>query len=268
MSRAETVRTGKAGKKELRLVRKDARFFGLADGIRCVEGEDAEDVWRRLHDDAGKSDPRYFGFDGARARFLHFFPNGFHSKGYTERERDYKLKAKAKLSAGAPLEKAIDGSGYGEAVLAAFQATNLLSMFEMMRLQEALRGPKADEFIRAAARFTKDGDKANLSAMERALKDHDSAKWTMATYLPFLWRPDTHIFLKPEVTKDFATRVGYRFAFEYEPRLNLPVYESLLDLKEKTGQQIQDLAPRDGIDIQSFIWVIGDYRDGRDGVYL
>ena len=112
MSRAETIRTGKAGKKELRLVRKDARFFGLADGIRCVEGDDLEDVWRRLHDDAGKSDPKYFGFDGARSRFLHFFPNGFHSKGYTARERDYKLKAKAKLDAGAPLEKAIDGSGW------------------------------------------------------------------------------------------------------------------------------------------------------------
>ena len=115
-------------------------------------------------------------------------------------------------------------------------------------------------------RFAKDGDKANLSAIECALKDHDSAKWTVATYLPFLWRLEAHIFLKPEVTKDFATRVGHRFAFEYERRLKLPVYESLLDLKEKTGQQIKDLVPRDGIDIQSFIWVIGDYRDGRDGV--
>jgi hypothetical protein len=75
------------------------------------------------------------------------------------------------------------------------------------------------------------------------------------------------MFLKPEVTKDFATRVGHRFAFDYEAKLDLPIYESLLDLKAKTAREINDLSPRDGIDIQSFIWVIGDYRDGREGVY-
>lgn len=66
--------------------------------------------------------------------------------------------------------------------------------------------------------------------MGQALKPHDNAKWTVVTYLPYLWRPDTHMFLKPEVTKNFATRVGHRFAAEYEPRLSLTVYESLLDL--------------------------------------
>ena len=169
-----------------------------------AKGENADDVWRQLHDDAGKSDPKYFGFVGARSRFLRFFPNGFHSDGYKGRERKYKLKAKAKIDAAVPLEKAVDGTGYGEAVLAAF--TNLLSPFEKMRLQDVLRGPRADDFIQAGARFAEDGGKANLLAMERALKPHDSAKWTIVTYLPFLWRPDTHMFLKPEVTKDFAAR--------------------------------------------------------------
>jgi hypothetical protein len=31
------------------------------------------------------------------------------------------------------------------------------------------------------------------------------------------------MFLKPEVTKDFAARVGHRFASDYEPRLKLDV---------------------------------------------
>jgi hypothetical protein len=91
MSKAETVRTGKLGKTDLRLVRKDSRLFGLADGKVCVEGEHADEVWQRLHDEAGKASPKYFGFDGARARFLRFFPNGFHSTGYTKAERDYKM---------------------------------------------------------------------------------------------------------------------------------------------------------------------------------
>ena len=70
MSKAETVRTGKLGKADLRLVRKNGRLFGLADGKVCVEGENADEVWQRLHDEAGKANPKYFGFDGARARFL------------------------------------------------------------------------------------------------------------------------------------------------------------------------------------------------------
>ena len=100
--------------------------------------------------------------------------------------------------------------------------------------------------------------------MERALKPHDNAKWTVATYLSFLWRPNKHMFLKPEVTKDFAARVGHRFASDYEPRLNIEVYDSLLDLASKTTTELVDLKPRDRIDVQSFIWVVGDYKDDSE----
>ncbi len=267
MSIAETVRTGSLGKRALRLVKKDGQFFGLADGKICTEGDNADDVWRRLHDEAGKSDPKYFGFTGARSRFLKFFPNGFHSNGYTSQERNYKLAAKAKLDELAPLEQAVDGTGLGEAVLSVFRATNMLSSFEMMRVQDVLRGSHADDFIRSAARFALDGGKGNLFSMEQALKPHDNAKWTVATYLPYLWRPDTHMFLKPEATKDFATRVGHRFASDYEARLHLPVYESLLALVHKATLELADMEPRDRIDIQSFVWVVGDYQDGREGTY-
>ena len=74
--------------------------------------------------------------------------------------------------------------------------------------------------------------------MERALKPHDAAKWTAATYLPFLWRPDQHMFLKPEVTKDLAARVGHRFASDYEAGLDIGVYESLLDLAARTTVEV------------------------------
>lgn len=264
----KTIRTSTLGQAELRLVEKDKSFIGIvvSDGAIKAEirGDSADDVWRRLHDEADKGNPKYFGFDGARNRFLHFFAGGFGSPKYAEGERDYKLKAKAKLDAEAPLEKALMGSGLGEAVLSAFRNTNLLSPFEKTRLQDVLRGPKADAFIRGAAKFASGQLEPGLSEMEHALKPHDSAKWTVATYLPFLWRPDAHMFLKPEVTKDFALRVGHRFARDYEPRLHLPVYESLLDLVAKTEAHIGDLHPKDRIDVQSFIWVIGDYKDGQE----
>jgi hypothetical protein len=126
-----------------------------------------------------------------------------------------------------------------------------------------LRGPAADPFIRAAAHFAL-GESAALRDMEHVLKPYDCAKWTVATYLPFLWRPETHMFLKPEVTKDFAARVGHRFASDYEPRLDNRVYESLLDLTAKTAAELTVLHPRDRIDVQSFIWVIGSYKEEFD----
>jgi hypothetical protein len=35
-----------------------------------------------------------------------------------------------------------------------------------------------------------------------------------------------------------------------------------LDLVAKTETELTDLKPRDRIDLQSFIWVVGDYQDG------
>ena len=262
----KTVCTVKVGDLSLRLVEKDRAFIGLifaADGSKKaqIDGADADDVWRRLHDEAGKANPKYFGFEGARARFLRFFPNGFHSAGYANAERGYKIAAKQRLDQTAPLERALTASGLGEAILSVFRATNLLSPFEKVRLQDVLRGPNADDFVRAAARFSLGEGKPALLQMESALKPHDSAKWTVATYLPFLWRSEEHMFLKPEVTKDFAARVGHRFATDYEARLDFSVYESLLDLVSKTAAELAQLKPQDRIDVQSFIWVVGDYKE-------
>ncbi len=265
----KTIRTGKIGDLTLRVVEMNHAFVGLIFGSDSsrkakIEGSNADDVWRRLHDEAGKAGPNYFGYDGARARFLRFFPNGFHSARYTSRERDYKIAAKQRLDEIAPLDQAVNGAGLGEAVLSVFRATNLMFPVEKARLQDVLRGPAADEFIRAAARFALGEGKPALLEMERALKPHDSSKWTVATYLPFLWRPDAHMFLKPEVTKDFADRVGHRFAWEYESRFNIAVYESLLNLVAETEAELADFKPRDRIDVQSFIWIIGDYKENGD----
>lgn len=259
MERIRTIRSGKLGKVELHLAQKGKAFFGLADRKVCVEGTDPDDVWRRLHDEAGKVNPKYFGFDGARARFLQHFPNGFHSDHYVNAERQYKLVAKDRLETTAPLDVAVNASGLGEAVLAAYNATNLLSPFEKMRVRDALRSPSADAFIRAAARFTLGEGERALQEMDHALKPHDAAKWTVVTYLPFLWRPEEHMYLKPSVTKDFAARVGHRFASDYETRLSFDVYESLLNLVTKTNAELAELRPRDRIDVQSFIWVVGAY---------
>jgi hypothetical protein len=258
----------KVGNLLLRLVEQNGQFIGVIFGAsgsekERIEGTDADRVWRELHDAADRANPRYFGFDGAHNRFLRIFSDGFYTEDYARPggERDYKVAAKAKLDATVSLEQAVDGTGFGEAIYAVFQMNQLLSHYERPRVGELLRGPHADAFVRAAARFSLGEGEPALGAMANALRAHDAAKWTAATYLPFLWRPEAHMFLKPEVTKDFAERVGHRFFRDYEPALNIAVYDSLLDLAARTMDELADLKPRDRIDVQSFIWVVGAYEE-------
>ena len=272
---AKTIRTGKLGKIDLRLVDMNGCLHGIADEgakrIVHIQGESSEDadrIWTRLQDEVAKRSVSYFGYEGAKARFLKYFPGGFGSAEYVGTgdkngtgERAYKLRAKSLLEETVPLDAAATGTGYGPAVRRVFQATNLLSPFEKPRIGDVLKGPTADAFVRGAARFTLGDVKAGLAEMEQAARGENAAKWTVATYLPFLWRPDLHVFLKPEVTKDYAARVGHRFSDAYEPALLVEVYESLRDLYAQTGVAIADLGPRDNIDLQSFIWVVGEYTD-------
>jgi hypothetical protein len=69
------------------------------------------------------------------------------------------------------------------------------------------------------------------------------------------------MFLKPTVTADFADRVGHDFHHRYEAEPNEDTYLALLDLVTATRMAITSLEPRDNLDIQSFIWVVGEYRE-------
>ena len=272
----KTIRQDVIGKYTLRLVDTGKGIVGLliAGGKQLdrIDGNDAAEVWSQLRATVGKASDAYFGFDGARARFFQFFPDGFRSPAFegdergTYGERGYKLRAKAKLDDAAPLDQALTGTGYGEAVLSAYRATNLLSPFEKTRLDPVLRGQDADAFIQAAAHFAMGDVVQSLDRMGRILAKHDNAKWTVVTYLPFLWRPEQHMFLKPVVTQDFAERVGHSFVHEYSPALEPDVYASLLDLMAFTKTELADLRPRDNIDLQSFVWTVGEYKDGDEAL--
>ena len=136
-----------------------------------------------------------------------------------------------------------------------------MSPYEKTWMQHLLRGPSADSFVSAAARFAETSKSAEFGSLVTLLKQHDLAKWTLTTYLPFMWRPEMHMFLKPEATKDFAERVGHPLALLYEAQPDFELYQSLLDLVAKTESAIADLHPKDKIDVQSFIWVVGNYEE-------
>jgi hypothetical protein len=214
-----------------------------------------------LRSEAGRLHPDYFGIAGARARFCSFFPGGFSDPAYRSRERGYKDNARAALGAAAPLEQALEPTPEFAVACRRSLATNLLSRFESARLSEVLGSKEGPAFVAAAAAFAIEPAPQSLLAMERAILPHGRGSWPLVTYLPFLWAPESQMFLKPEATKDFAVRVGHHFAQAYEAALEFDVYLSLLDLAPTTQTHKQDQSPADRIDVQSFIWVVGAYTD-------
>lgn len=241
------------------------------DGVVIVDGkvseklhdEDFDRLRARLRNLAGTLHPNYWGIDGAISRFCHYFPSGFADPKYVEAERNYKLKAAAKLAAILPLDRALDATADDARAIKPVFGTNMLHVSEAARISAVLAGPAGSAYVRAAARFTKGDHAAGLKAMHTAILPEGAATWPMVTYLSNLWDLQNQMFLKPEVTKDFAERIGHSFANDYEPQLSADVYLSLLDLVATTERDITVLEPADRIDVQSFIWVVGRYQDGQ-----
>lgn len=217
-----------------------------------------------LRNEAGKLHPNYEGMAGAIARFRSFFPDGLGDRVFRKNERSYKEEAGRKLAAVATLDQARHASPADAMSIRKAFNTNVLSRFELARLHALLGSEQGPAFVRSAARFT-DGDSgAGLAGMVAAIAPHGRHSWPMLTYLPSLWRPEKHIFLKPMATLDYAQRIGHRFQYDYTAEADLSVYESLLDLFAMTRAALAPIAPAagmDGIDVQSFIWVVGSYTD-------
>lgn len=85
--------------------------------------------------------------------------------------------------------------------------------------------------------------------------------WPLQTVFGFIADPGKHIFLKPQVTKVAAKK--YDFDFQYQSKPNWETYKSLLDFAGQVRKDTSDLQPKDFIDLQSFIWVMGsdEYDD-------
>jgi hypothetical protein len=245
---------------------KDGGFAGsvILDNKQVVllHDDDEARLVTRLRNEAGRLHPDYVGFDGAIKRFLHFFPEGFRGAAAATWERQYKERAAERLRSALSIDHAASADDSDAARVAASSIqTNMLSPFEAARLNDTLRGATGGRFVRGAAAFGQGNYRAGFADMSAAVQPHGRISWPIITYLPFLWDYQQHMFLKPNVTKDFADRVGHDFAHRYEAEPNEDTYLALLDLVATTRAAIASLDPRDNLDIQSLIWVVGEYRE-------
>lgn len=224
--------------------------------------EDEAQLLATLQNEAGKLEPAYFGFGEAIARFLRFKPHGFDDGTGRENERHYKQVASSALRAVSSADGAIAANAETARQIAGSRMwTNMMSTFESARLKEVLLGANGSNFVRGAAAFACGDYDRGADQMARAINPHGRTSWPLTTYLPFLWEPTLHMFLKPTVTQDFSERVGLRFHHDYDPAPNAHTYEALLKLVAETRAEIAMLQPKNNIDIQSFIWVVGEYRE-------
>ena len=205
----------------------------------------------------------------ARRRFLKFFPGGFDDETYIDWERDYKWAAHEswqELLEPSAYRKRLAAERYEDIAGSAVRIesrTNLLFSFEKMALRDAIR-------FRTGARIFAEGlydflwgrgsDEVRFERWCETVASLPRRQtrvltWPLVTVFGFIARPDTHIFLKPNVTRIAAE--AYGFDFQYRSKPNWATYRSLLDFAETVRRDTRDLRPKDMIDLQGFIWVQG-----------
>lgn len=204
-----------------------------------------------------------------RKHFLYYFPDGFRDETYIDWERDYKWAAheswQEQLNK-SDYQKLLKGKQHHEIVLRAVRIesrTNLLFSFEKMALRDAVKPAHGArtfaeglfEYVYGQASMRARFEQFTEAVEALPRKQTRVLTWPLHTVFGMIARPDEHIFLKPRVTQIAAERYG--FDFQYKSRPNWETYESLLDFAQQVRKDNRDLKPKDMIDLQGFIWVLG-----------
>ena len=206
-----------------------------------------------------------------RRKFLRFFPGGFRDETYLDWERSYKWETHERWQAALAQDEFRALLRRGEFAEVAARAVrveqrsrhSMIFSFEKMALRDAV---KTTAGARTFAEGLYDllhgtGDLERrferwieaVAALPR--KQTRVLTWPLVTVFGFIAQPETHIFLKPNVTRTAAR--AYGFDFQYKSRPTWTTYASLLEFAATVRRDLRDLRPRDMIDLQSFMWVQG-----------
>lgn len=246
----------------------DDTFIALArnpDGVEVsrVEGNIQKEVETDIKQVLAPLSSKFVSFESAINLFKRAFPDGFGSS-FFEKYEDYDKRTASTFVREAlgqeKLKKLLaDGDHAAISKLAkqAISKTNVASPFEIMKFGDFLKLPANSEAFAPGLYDLLYGDNFDQSfeAVTKILEKGQAAKWPIITYFPFMANPTKHMLLKPTVTQECALRLG--FAFDYNSRPNIETYRSLLGLTDHIRKGIAALEPRDNIDIQSFLYVVG-----------
>lgn len=203
-----------------------------------------------------------------RRKFLRHFSGGFHDETYLAWERQYKEAACERwrgLLGVQELRRLVRSGKHSEVAnraIAVESRTNLLFSFEKMALRDALKSAEGARTFATGLLHLVESDVGPRSferwcaaVAELPRVQTRVLTWPVVTVFGFLARPRAHIFFKPMVTRRAAAAYGLDFHYETHPGWD--VYAGLLDFAKRIRRDVRDLRPRDMIDMQSFIWVLG-----------
>jgi hypothetical protein len=204
--------------------------------------------------------------NACKRRFKLFYPGGFHDEDYVTMERLYKWEAHRAWAESIGHPKLSSPAAHSSVAAGAVRIesrTNLLFSLEKMAIRDAVSSPAGARAFTAGLFDWLYGSGTEAVKFERwcetlrALPRRQTrvATWPVATVFGFIARPRAHLFLKPTVTRLAAERYGY--PFEYRSAIGWETYRSLLGFARTIRRDLADWRPRDMIDIQSFIWVLG-----------
>lgn len=187
---------------------------------------------------------------------------------YLKEERNYKWTAHDLCSQQllSPEGRQVLADGEGPAASALLRkivhATNLLATSEIISLTDGLNDAQAAlGMARCAVDFIDHDGPEAFAALVDAIEDlpmppegRRVLSWPVATLIPFLAKPETHMFLKPMQTRKTAD--AYMFDLLYTPRPNWSTYERLRQLSRTILEDIRPFGAKDMVDVQSFMWVV------------
>ncbi len=235
--------------------------------LEKVEGEEASHpiLDNPTFTERAAKGKRHVGLPEARLDFLEIFSDGFEDTSYIDSERAYKVVARElflELLNEQEFSRLLDAGDADEIVRRALQVankTNLIFPNEKMSLKDGLKTPEnvlmfaqtLFELLYGVGVY-----RDRFEAFADCLNKLDAAKWPIMTYFPFLAFPEEQMFLKPEITKHAAELT--KAELNYKPELNWRTYACLLDFSKYLYDELvkMDMAPRDMIDVQSFMWCI------------
>lgn len=199
-------------------------------------------------------------------RFMRNYPDGFEDPAFIKATREANLRGHkfcTQLLSQEEITRLIADGCFDmicERALHVESTTNLLTKSERKALQEALELPACQKLFSIALAdllYGSETEETRFKHFLRTLGILHLNKWPFATLFSFIRHPQQCAFIKPTAIQKSAKALCWRI--NYKPEPNWKTYDAVLRLYSyiRTNLLEEGMMPRDLIDVQSFIWSIG-----------
>lgn len=235
--------------------------------LEVAEGAEAKHrLLDNLIDPAQISNADYVTSAKAIERFLAIYPEGFTAASFLKEERDANLRAHqfcVQLLGETEMTELIDGQRYQDICDRARHVesvANVLTKSEKTALNKTLDEPINQKIFALslfALLYGTESEEERFKAFARSLALLEINRWPYATLFSFIRYPLEKVFIKPTVIQNVAKALHWRINYKSEP--NWLTYSAIVRFYQHLNMSLveEGLVPRDMIDVQAFICLVG-----------